>query len=147
MSETLGLLQGPFATVCQAIERRCFALWFGSGISLGRVPGVKAILEKALEHLKGRINPAEPHCKFKNALLTAISYCELDVDPALFDRPVHGWPPKDEILKRLQNRYADVLDIRIDGEADDYMLWVAVDVRNIFGKLNNADVEHLCIAQ
>jgi NAD-dependent SIR2 family protein deacetylase len=46
----------------------------------------------------------------------------------------------------LWDSYASVLDIRVEGEADDYMLWNAVDVRTMFGSLADPDCEHLSIA-
>jgi len=39
-----------------------------------------------------------------------------------------------------------VLDIRLEGEADDYILWNAIDVRSTYGTLDDPDCEHLCIA-
>lgn len=53
---------------------------------------------------------------------------------------------KGALIHSLWDSYASVLDIRVEGEADDYMLWNAVDVRTTFGTLAEPDCEHLCIA-
>src|SRR5260370_39478832 len=62
------------------------------------------------------------------------------------DRPVDSWAEKGKIIRSLWDAYASVLDIRVDGEEDDYMLWNAVDARATFGTLDDPDCEHLCIA-
>ncbi|WP_165930868.1 SIR2 family protein [Paralcaligenes ureilyticus] len=62
-------------------------------------------------------------------------------------QPFADWPDHNEIVDRLCNNYARLLDVNVEGEPDDYLLWEAVDVRGTFaapGKL--PDVEHMCLA-
>jgi hypothetical protein len=149
IAEVLHLLDNSFADVSAAAETRGFALWVGSGISLGRAPSVGSILERALEHLRRNIDATDANCRFRRALEEALALTDLLPAERLairLDRPVDSWPEKGEIIRRLWDGYASVLDIRVDGEEDDYMLWNAVDVRATFGTLDDPDCEHLCIA-
>lgn len=149
IAETLELLDNSFAAVTGAVERRGFALWVGSGISLGRAPNVGEMLVRALEHLRHRADPKDANCRFRRALSDALDKSGLDAARRAgirLDLPVGDWPEKNEIVCRLWDRYSSVLDIRVEGEPDDYMLWEAVDVRQTYGRLDDPDCEHLCIA-
>jgi hypothetical protein len=147
--QVLDLLDNEFAEVAAAAGRRGFALWIGSGISLGRAPSVGMMLERALEHLRQNIEPGNPDCRFKRALDEALGMSNLsDAELAAIPLgdPVDSWPQKGALIHSLWDSYASVLDVRVEGEADDYMLWNAVDVRTMFGTLADPDCEHLCIA-
>ncbi len=147
--QVLNLLDSEFAEVAAAAGQRGFALWIGSGISLGRAPSVGMMLECALEHLRQNIELGNPGCRFKRALDEALGMANLsDAELAAIPLgdPVDSWPQKGALIHSLWDSYASVLDIRVEGEADDYMLWNAVDVRTMFGTLADPDSEHLCIA-
>lgn len=149
ITEVLHLLDNSFADVSAAAETRGFALWVGSGISLGRAPSVGRMLDRALEHLRRNIDATDANCRFRRALEEALEMSDLLPAERLairLDRPVDSWPEKDKIIRCLWDRYASVLDIRVDAEQDDYMLWNGVDVRATFGTLDDPDCEHLCIA-
>ena len=149
VAQVLRLLETQFAAVAAALERRGFALWVGSGISLGRAPSVGGMLARALEHLRERVDRGNSNCKYRTALMEALQMAGLDgAARAAIDlhRPFGTWAQKAEIVTGLWNRYSEFLDIRIPGEPDDYMLWTAVDVRGTYGRLDDPDVEHLCIA-
>ena len=47
-------------------------------------------------------------------------------------RPINEWPTIDTILRNLTGAYARLLDIRLDGHPEDYLLWNVVDVPSIF---------------
>jgi hypothetical protein len=147
--QVLDLLDNEFALVAAAVARREFAFWVGSGISLGRAPSVGAMLERALEYLRRKIEPGNPSCRFRQALDDAIRMSGLsDAESSAIPlgEPVHTWPQKPALIRGLWDLYASVLGIRVEGEPDDYMLWEAVDVRATFATLNDPDCEHLCIA-
>lgn len=147
--QVLDLLDNEFALVAATVARRGFAFWVGSGISLGRAPSVGAMLERALEHLRRKIEPGNPGCRYRHALDEAIRLSDLsDAERAAipFGEPFDAWPQKSALIRSLWDCYASVLDIRVEGKADDYMLWKAVDVRAAFAMLNNPDCEHLSIA-
>jgi len=147
--QVLDFLDNEFAGVAAAAGRRGFALWVGSGISLGRAPSVGTMLEHVLEHLRQNIDAGKPNCRFQRALdealrMSNLSDAELAAIP--LSDPVDSWPQKGALIQSLWDSYASVLDIRVEGEADDYMLWNAVDVRTMFGSLADPDCEHLSIA-
>jgi hypothetical protein len=149
IAEVLELLENKFAAVAAVAERRGFTFWIGSGISRGRAPDVGKMLELALERLRHRVDPHDPNCKFRRALDEALGKSGIDAARRAgirFDLPLEEWSERVEIIRGLWDRYAEVLDIRLSGEADDYMLWEAVDVRNTYGTIDDPDCEHLCIA-
>ena len=76
--------------------------------------------------------------------MSNLSDAELAAVP--FSDPVDSWPQRGALIRSLWDSYASVLDIRVEGEAEDYMLWNAVDVRTMFGSLTDPDCEHLSIA-
>jgi hypothetical protein len=57
---------------------------------------------------------------------------------------VATWPDLKSILWRLSQRYSDVLNVTVQGEVEDFLLWVAVDFVNTFAN-QEPDVEHLCV--
>lgn len=148
VAETLALLDTDYAGFANGIARRDYVLWLGSGISLERVVGVRGVIARVLEYLREHRDPANPDCRYNRALeeiLTELTPPEL----ALVDltQPVANWPADHAyaVLTRLAGRYSQVLNTRLDGEAEeDFLLWTAVDVPNTF-TAEDPDVEHLCI--
>ena len=133
--DTLALLDGTFASVARGVAENRYVLWLGSGISLGRVDGLPQVIARVLEFLRARVAPGDPACRFGRALREALELAPLtgtenaSVD---FTQPFAGWLHHDEIVRRLRNKYAQLLDINVEGEPDDYLLWEAVDIRATF---------------
>ena len=148
--ETLALLDGSFAPVAKGVAEDRYVLWLGSGISLGRVDGLRQVIARVLEFLRVRTTPGTPTCRFGKALRAALDLAPLtDPENARVDltQPFTAWPDHNEIVGRLCNNYARLLDINVEGEPDDYLLWEAVDVRATFAAPDKLpDVEHLCLA-
>lgn len=148
--ETLVLLDGPCASVARGIAEDRYVLWLGSGISFGRVDGLRQVIARVLEFLRGRTNPADPACRFGRALRAALDLAPTTpAENARLDltQPFATWPDQNEIVGRLCNNYARLLDINVEGEPEDYLLWEAVDVRATFADPTKPpDVEHLCLA-
>ena len=148
--ETLALLDGPFAALAKGVAENRYVLWLGSGISFGRVDGLRQIIARVIEFLRARIEAGNPDCRFARALNAALGLAALTADEkARVDlaQRFGAWPDSIAIVQRLVNNYARLLDIEVEGEADDFLLWEAVDVRSTFadpGKL--PDIEHLCLA-
>ena len=148
--ETLALLDGTFASVARGVAEDRYVLWLGSGISFGRVDGLRQVVAKVLEFLRVRIVPGDPACRFARALRTALATApttpeeEARID---FTQPVATWPDANNIVVRLCNNYARLLDVNVQGEPDDFLLWDAVDLRSTFADpAKPPDVEHLCLA-
>src|SRR6185437_10707257 len=62
-----------------------------------------------------------------------------------FDQPFDVWPEKKAIVDELWNQYSELLDIGIENEADDFILWDAIDIRAAFAHPGVPAAEHLCI--
>jgi hypothetical protein len=56
--ETLALLDGQFASMARGVAEDRYVLWLGSGISFGRVDGLRQVIAKVLEFLRVRTNPS-----------------------------------------------------------------------------------------
>ena len=133
--ETLRLLDGRFAAFAQGVTEDRYALWLGSAISFDRLPGLKQIIEKVLEHLRSHINPLDADCKYKSALenaLTVASITAVERTRCDFGTSFSTWPDADALLSRLVNQYSRLLQIEVAGEEDDYLLWEAVNVVAVF---------------
>jgi len=148
--ETLRLLDGRFAAFAQGVTEDRYALWLGSAISFDRLPGLKQIIEKVLEHLRSHINPLDADCKYKSALenaLTVASITAVERTRCDFGASFSTWPDADALLSRLVNQYSRLLQIEVAGEEDDYLLWEAVNVVAVFADpTKQPDAEHLCVA-
>jgi hypothetical protein len=148
--ETLSLLDGPFASVARGVAEDRYVLWIGSGISFGRVDGLRQVVAKVLEFLRVRIVLGDPTCRFATALRAALAIAPTtpDEDARIdFNQPVATWPDANNIVVRLCNNYARLLDVNVQGEPEDFLLWDAVDLRATFADpAKPPDVEHLCLA-
>jgi hypothetical protein len=148
IQETLQLLDGPFASFAEGVAENRYALWLGSGISLGRVEGLKKVIPRVIEFLRSRIS-GDP-CRFRTALKAALQLAQLSPHEAGrvdFGKPFSDWPDAEAITDRLIGKYSSLLDVEVDGEAGDFLLWNAVDVIATFADPGiPPDVSHICIA-
>ncbi len=147
--QTLDILDGPFRSVAEGIAEDRYAFWLGSGISFGRVDGLKRIIPRVMEFLRQQIDTANPNCPYKVALDRALNLAPLSVDEWArvdFDVAFDAWPDRVAIVARLTNNYARLLDITVAGKVDDYLLWDGVGVAATFANpAIEPDVEHLCM--
>lgn len=150
VSEVLACLDDEFSDVAAAFARGEFLLWLGSGISRDVVPGVPELLERMLEFLRSNIDQSNPGCKFRRALdevldvagVTAVRRHAFDLASA-----VSTWPDLADVINRLVDKYSDVLDVPVQGEAEDYLVWTGLNVAETYGSATlEPDVEHICIA-
>jgi len=147
--ETLELLDTRFAALAEGVAEDRYALWLGSGISLGRVDGLRTLVARVLEFLRKQVTPAST-CRFRKALTEALSLAKLsssDIAHLTFTQPFEDWPTSVAITETLASNYARLLDIAVDSESDDYLLWTGIDVVSTYAdSAILPDVEHLCIA-
>jgi len=147
VEQTLQKLDGQFAAVSKAVETGEFALWVGSGISR-HAPNLGDIIARALESLRSSAaQPGAPPA-FQAALEDALALAKVSADDVAgqLASPFVTWPQAKDIIDALWGRYSELLDVRVEGQADDYMLWEAVDVRTAFDNPPPPACEHLCIA-
>jgi SIR2-like domain len=148
--ETLDLFDGALAETAAGIAEDRYALWLGSGISLGRIPGLKLLIRRALEHLQGQVVAADGACRFRAAIveiLTTVAGLTADELNAIdVNQPVANWPNIDAIVARLASNYARFLEVSVANELDDYILWTGADLPNVFANpASEPDTEHLCM--
>ena len=147
--QTLDILDGPFRSVATGIAEDQYAFWLGSGISFGRVDGLKHIIVRVMEFLRQQIDPANPNCPYNVALRRALGLATLSADEWTRVDLTLGfaaWQDQAAIVARLTNNYARLLDITVAGKADDYLLWDGVGVPATFANpATEPDVEHLCM--
>jgi hypothetical protein len=149
ISDTLGLLDGPFRAFAEGFSQDRYALWLGSGISLGRVDGLSKIVPRVVEFLRRQIVIGASECRFKKALADVLRLASLsEAEKSHIDlaRPFSDWRDADAIAGKLVSNYARLLDIVVDGKAEDYLLWEGVAITTTFADpAIEPDVEHLCI--
>jgi hypothetical protein len=68
IADALQLLDGPFASMADQVAQDCYALWLGSGISLGRVEGLDKLIVRVLVFLQQRVTAGDANCPFRAAL-------------------------------------------------------------------------------
>lgn len=149
VAQTLALLDGPFAQLARGVEDGQYALWLGSGVSRGRVPGLDSLVVRVLEFLRTRIDQSRSDCPHRKALQKAVEIAELrstELAAIDFGEPVESWPPLEALVKALARRYSQLLDIRVNGQRPDYLVWDGVDVRAAYGAHADPDCEHLAFA-
>src|SRR3546814_10666413 len=57
------------------------------------------------------------------------------------------WPDYEALAARLVGNYARMLDVPVDGEEADYLLWDVLDAANVYANpAIEPDAEHLCLA-
>ena len=147
--DTLEFLDGTGKRLIERFDEDGYVLWLGSGISFGRLDRLNEVVEKLLVFLQNRINPADADCRFRTALGRALRLVMSDDDANTIDllQPPNLWKNLGEIISDLTSKYSDLLDITVDGEEDDYLLWEAVLVTDTFADpTTEPDAEHLCIA-
>lgn len=150
LSETLALLDAEFADFANGVAQARYAFWLGSGISFSRFPGLKQIVVKALEFLRVRVGPDHDTCPFYAGLERAFDIASLNAgERASIDlaTPVEDWPVVGLLRDRLSGQYAAFLNIDIDDEPLDLMIWEAVDVTATYANPTvSPDAEHYAIA-
>jgi hypothetical protein len=148
--ETLDLLDGSHSELAAGVAQDAYTFWLGSGISLQRMPNLKAVAKRVLAFLQARVSVGDPTCRFAKALNEVLALAGPSPDEwgrINLATPVDHWPDLDTIAGRLVNNYARMLDVPVDDEEADYLLWEAVDVVRVYADpTKTPDVEHLCVA-
>lgn len=148
IAETLALLDADFAEFASGIADDKYALWLGAGISRSKLPGLDGIIERVLEHVRLRVDPANATCRFRESLdniLRMVVHGDgwKDVD---YSQPFAKWKNHASIVQSLTSFYARMLDEAPAGEDPDYLVWTALDVVAVFANpAIEPGPEHLAI--
>lgn len=109
VAETLQLLDGSLAEMSEAIANGTYAFWLGSGISLGRVPGLRILIRKVLIFLQNNIEVGNPNCRFRRGLATVLTGPELaamqPVSTHLLRAALLGWLLNSSIVLSFADTY------------------------------------------
>lgn len=147
VSQVVTRFEHEFVDFAASFVTGDYVLWLGSGISRDVVPNVWDLLSTVLETLRTNIDRSNPACPFRRALEEALDLASSPHDVIDLECAFDAWPTRDDILRVLTSRYAEVLDIQVDGQPSDYLVWTGLDVPNTYGDPALApDVEHYCIA-
>lgn len=147
VSQVLAKLDGEYASTARAVENGEFALWVGSGISR-KAPSIGDLIAAAMEYIRARAVDPATAAVFMPPLDEALQLAGKDraAVAADLDAPFEAWALRAEIIAALWDRYSRVLDIRVPGQASDFVLWNAVDIRRQFRHPAPPAAAHLCIA-
>lgn len=147
VSETVTKLDTEFSAMASGVANGEFALWVGSGISR-QAPNLGDLIARAMEFVRQKAADPATRSDFEPALLEALTIGRADVAAARahFAEPFAAWPMRNAVVNELWNNYSKLLDVRIPGEREDYMLWDAIDVRAAFAIPNPPAATHLAIA-
>ena len=141
---------GKFRTVASGVARGEYVFWLGSGLSRSVVPDVRQLLTKLLSFLQTQVDPASESCRFRRALneildmpgITQAAQTSIDLTS-----PIESWPDVDDLVELLVNQYAAVLDVGVDGEPSDFLVWEGIDVPHTYGSPDlEPAAEHLYLA-
>ena len=137
-------------SVASGVARGEYVFWLGSGLSRSVVPDVSQLLRNLLSFLQSQVDPANESCRFRNSLNQILDISGISqVTRACIDltTAIESWPDLADIVQRLVNQYSKVLDIGLEDEDPDFLVWKGIDVARTYGspELEPA-AEHLCIA-
>jgi SIR2-like domain len=103
-----------------------------------------------LETLQARIDQTNGDCRFRKALAAVVALANpSEAERAGIDyaRPPSQWPEFDTLAGRLVSNYARMLNVTVDGEETDYLLWDVLDAAHLYSDPTvEPDAEHLCLA-
>ncbi len=145
--QILQLLDGDFSSFAEAASNGEFSFWIGSGISRN-APNLGDLLESCVEYLRRKFEAECGHGVYSDALSEVMEISGYQNEPWTdwISAPFCDWPKKNEIISNLWNKYSDVLDVRIQGQPEDFILWDAINIREAFRNPKPPAAEHLSIA-
>ncbi|HEY8333777.1 MAG TPA: SIR2 family protein [Tardiphaga sp.] len=147
---TLAMLDGPKREIADGVANDRYVFWLGSGISRDRMPDLRDTAKRVLTTLQSRIDQTNPDCRFRkalNAVVTLAGPSPEEWGRADYRRTPTSWPDLDAFATRLVNNYARMLNVTVDGEEADYILWDVLSAANVYANRTvEPDAEHLCLA-
>lgn len=148
--ETLAMLDGPKRAIAEGVANDQYVLWLGSGISRERMPDLRDLAKNVLRTLQARIDQADPACRYRQALSEVLEKAMPSAEEWAavdFGQAVDLWPALDVLAGRLVSNYARMLNVTVDGEEPDFLLWDVLDAASVYSDPSiPPDAEHLCIA-
>jgi hypothetical protein len=147
LEAALKLLTGQFHELSAGVAEGRYVLWIGSGISRNRVEDVKGMILRALRFLQSAaLAGAANHADAVLAILAQANLSSAELSSIDLAVMPDDWVRIDDLLGRLESKYSRVLDVEVEGEEPDYILWNGVDVVGTFGHPGSPDCEHFSLA-
>ncbi|WP_035978116.1 SIR2 family protein [Bradyrhizobium sp. th.b2] len=147
---TLAMLDGPKREIADGVTNDQYVFWLGSGISRERMPDLRDVAKRVMIALQSRIQQADPNCRFRKALNAVVVLANPSPDEwrrIAYVQAPDSWLDFDVIAARLVNNYARMLNVNIDGEEPDFILWNVLDAAHVYAdQAIEPDAEHLCLA-
>lgn len=129
--DTLGLLDGPLQEFADGVADDRYAIWLGAGVSMGKLPGLKDVVEAVIEHVRSRVDPTNGACAFRvslNEILALVTLDDAQRGTLDYGIPVTNWPPIEQIKQQLVDRYSVMLEQFPATELPDYLVWSGINV-------------------
>lgn len=147
---TLAMLDGPKREIADGVTNDQYVFWLGSGISRERMPDLRDVAKRVMVALQARITQVDPNCRFRKALNAVVTLTTPSPDEwgrIDYAQPPDSWSDFDTLAARLVNNYARMLNVTVDGEEPDYILWNVLGAANVYANpAIEPDAEHLCLA-
>lgn len=148
--ESLTMLDGPKRAIAEGVANDQYVFWLGSGISRARMPDLCDLAKSVLRTLQERIDQTDPGCRYRRALSSVINLATPNADEMAaidYGQACDLWPVLNTLASRLVNNYARMLNVTVDGEEADFLLWDVLDAANVYSNpAINPDAEHFCLA-
>lgn len=147
---TLAMLDDEKRGIGDGVANDRYVFWLGSGISRERMPDLRDLAKRVLGTLQDLIVAGDPDCRFRKALNAVVVLAQPSPDEWAridFDQEPALWPDYEVLAARLVNNYARMLNVTVDGEQPDYLLWNVLDTAHVYADpATEPDAEHLCLA-
>jgi len=150
ITETLALLDGTLREFADGVCDDRYAVWLGAGISLGKLPGLKGVAQAAIEHLRSKMDPADPQCPYRDSLSRILDLLVLPPGQRAaidYATDTDTWPVIGDACQQLVNQYGVMLDQFPATEPQDYLVWTGIDVVGRYANpMTTPGPEHLGLA-
>ncbi|MEA3045523.1 MAG: hypothetical protein QOH47_3361 [Sphingomonadales bacterium] len=114
------------------------------------MPDLKDLAKRVITTLQARIDQSDPTCRYRRALENVVALANPSPDEAGdidYSVPPDQWAPLDTLAGRLVTNYARMLNVTIDGEEPDFLLWDVLEAAKVYSDpAVPPDAEHLCLA-
>lgn len=147
---TLAMLDGSKSEIADGVANDQYVFWLGSGISREKMPDLHDVAKNVLVALQARVAVADPDCRFRKALSAVLALAVPSADEwgrIDLDAVPSGWADFNALAARLVNNYARMLNVAVEDEHPDYLLWDILGAAHVYADpAIEPDAEHLCLA-
>lgn len=132
VAESLAALRAHQPGLLDDVVEAERVFWIGSGVSRDQAPPLEKLIRMVINYLQSKMQ-SEDDADTHFVALRQLTERYFADEYAEFLRNPTGWRPSGEGLLSATNCYSDILATEVAGEADDYLLWDAIDIRETYG--------------